>query len=266
MRLGIIADIHANWHALEVALSTLQREGMDAYVCAGDLVGYGPLPNECARRVRDLGAVCVAGNHDLIALERLPDDQCIPLARESLAWTRAVLAPDVREYLSALPGSAAPAPGVRMAHGSLTDPRCYVTKPEQAEAQLAAVRELDPETRVLILGHTHRSWMFEQGCGARAISFGEAVPLPAGRPVLINPGSVGQSRDRSPQVRFALLDLDAAVVTFYSEPYDVRACRIALQRAGRPVNSCHLVPTLLQRCAGRVKRLARKALEPLQRA
>lgn len=260
MRLGIIADIHANWHALETALATLQREGVDAYLCAGDLVGYGPLPNECARRVRDLGAPCVAGNHDLIALERLPDDQCIPLARESLAWTRGVLAPDVREYLAGLPGAVAPVPGVRMAHGSLEDPRCYVTKAEQAEAQLAAVRELDPETRVLILGHTHRSWLFEEGNGARPIPFGEAMRLPEDRPVLLNPGSVGQSRDRSPQARFALLDLDASTATFFSQPYDIRACRLALKRAGRPANSCHLMPTLLQRCAGRVKRLALKAL------
>src|SRR5688572_30513028 len=103
MRLGVIADIHGNLHALEAAFATLNREGVDGYVCLGDLVGYGAFPNECVERVAETGAVCVAGNHDLIALGRLPDDQCIPLARHSLEWTSRQLTPASRDYLSRLP-------------------------------------------------------------------------------------------------------------------------------------------------------------------
>jgi hypothetical protein len=74
MRYGVLADVHANLHALEAALAFLATEEVDAYLCAGDLVGYGPQPNECVRRVLGLPATCVAGNHDLIALGELSDE------------------------------------------------------------------------------------------------------------------------------------------------------------------------------------------------
>ena len=88
MRYGVLADIHGNLHALRAALGALGREGVDRYLIAGDLVGYGPNPNECVELVAGLDAVCVAGNHDLIALDRLSDERCPELARQSLRWTR----------------------------------------------------------------------------------------------------------------------------------------------------------------------------------
>ena len=97
MRFAILSDIHGNLPALEAALELFARAGVDRYLCAGDLVGYGPFPNECVERIAELGAVCVAGNHDLIALGRLSDDRCIPLARNSLRWTREVLTPATRD-------------------------------------------------------------------------------------------------------------------------------------------------------------------------
>src|SRR4051795_6579846 len=99
MRLGLIADVHGNLPALEAALAVLERERLDGYLCAGDLVGYGPHPNQVVERVRALGAPCVAGNHDLMALDRLPADRADELARETLAWTRDQLTDDSREYL-----------------------------------------------------------------------------------------------------------------------------------------------------------------------
>ena len=91
MRYGVIADVHGNLPALEAVLDALQRIGVDAYACAGDLVGYGPEPNECVETVRKLGAATVAGNHDLIALGALSEDRCERLARESLPFRSAVL-------------------------------------------------------------------------------------------------------------------------------------------------------------------------------
>src|SRR3954447_24462817 len=87
MRFAVISDVHANLHALDAALAFLATQDVDGYLCAGDLVGYGPFPNECVRRVAALGGPCVAGNHDLIAIGRLSDERCIPLAQASLRWT-----------------------------------------------------------------------------------------------------------------------------------------------------------------------------------
>jgi predicted phosphodiesterase len=249
MRYGLISDIHANLHALEAALTALQREEVDGYLCLGDLVGYGPFPNECVARVAELGAQCVAGNHDLIALGQLSEERCIPLAQQSLRWTRDVLRDDTRRYLAALPRRLEVTPEIVLAHGSLDDPQEYITRPEQAERQLAQLAREYPAARHLLLGHTHRQWSFPGSPGS------------AGTPRLLNPGSVGQSRDRQARVRFALLDLERAEARFFSEPYDVAACRAALRKQGLPPAACHLAPSLLRACAGRVKRLARKALQ-----
>lgn len=108
-------------HARDAALAFLSTQDVDSYLCAGDLVGYSPLPNECVRRVVDLPIRCVAGNHDLIALERLSDANCIPLAQTSLRWTRQVLEDDVRTLLGDLP-TGATAQDVALHHGSVTDP------------------------------------------------------------------------------------------------------------------------------------------------
>lgn len=258
MRYGLISDIHANLHALETAITTLKREGVDGFLCMGDLVGYGPFPNECVERVAELGAQCVAGNHDLIALERLSEERCIPLAQQSLRWTRGVLRDDTRRYLAALPLRLEIGSEIVMAHGSLDDPQEYVTRPEQAERQLQQLTEEYPAAQLMLLGHTHRPWAHTREEGT--IPTGSPVRCGAGEPLLLNPGSVGQSRDRQARARFALLDLEREEARFFSLPYDVAGCRAALRKQGLPPTSCHLAPSLLRACAGRVRRLARKAL------
>src|SRR5205807_8276839 len=128
-------DIHGNLHALEAALPVLERAGVDRYICAGDLVGYGPFPNECVEAISNLGAVCVAGNHDLMALDRLSEENCIPLARETMRWTRKTLRDDARDYLARLPPRAKE-DGVVVAHGSLDDSTYYVATAWEAAREL----------------------------------------------------------------------------------------------------------------------------------
>src|SRR2546423_13416772 len=102
MHYGVIADIHANLHALDAVLRGIADDRVEGFICSGDLVGYGALPNECVARVAEIGAVCVAGDHDLIALGRLSDERCSRLARVSLRWTRGVLSDESRRYLGRL--------------------------------------------------------------------------------------------------------------------------------------------------------------------
>src|SRR3954468_13915318 len=156
MRIGLIADVHANLSALETALAALERERVDAYVCAGDLVGYGPHPNETVARLRELDPCCVAGNHHLMVLGRLSDDRADALARQTLAWTRERLDDDARAYLEALPVTARAAAGrLAVAHGTLADPSEYVRTAEQAQAALGALQRELPDAELLVLGHTH---------------------------------------------------------------------------------------------------------------
>jgi predicted phosphodiesterase len=252
MRLGVISDVHANAHALDAALEFLAGHGVEGYLCAGDLVGYGPLPSECVRRVLALGGVCVAGNHDLIALGRLSDERCAPLARESLRWTREVLDDDARERLAALP-EAAIAGEVAIHHGTIGDPRVYV---ETEAAALQALRRLAgaaPAARVLILGHTHRPLAVSERRGSLPRGAGGVVSLPAGERVLLNPGAVGQSRGRSARAQVMVLDLAERTASFHALRYDVAGCRRALRDRGLPEGSYHLRPSALRGAARRAK-------------
>ena len=232
MRLGVLSDIHGNLAALESAVAALRRLGVDRWVCSGDLVGYGPYPNECVAVVAGLDAVCVVGNHDLMALGVLPSDRRSPLVRETQAWTRRELDEAARGFLGALPVRAT-LDDVVVAHGSLDDPDVYVRTAEAAAGELDALAELEPAARVLVIGHTHRPLVVPEGGRARRVLHGGRVRLGARRS-LLNPGAVGQSRvwEPRPRARALLLDTATGEARFVVVGYDVEATRRALRRRG----------------------------------
>jgi predicted phosphodiesterase len=256
MRYGVISDVHANAHALGAALDFLATQQVERYLCAGDLVGYGPAPNECVRRVLALPGRCVAGNHDLIALGRLDDERCIPLAKASLRWTRGVLEDDVRGLLGELPLGAG-AHGIALRHGSLSDPQAYVVTDEQARACLDELERMLPGTHLLVLGQTHRPMAFSRRHGALLRSGTGHIELPHDEPILLNPGAIGQSRSADPRARVMVLDTAARVASFHALDYDIEGCRQALLEQGLPGNSCHLPPSRRAVLAGGVRRVLR---------
>jgi predicted phosphodiesterase len=237
-RIGVIADVHGNLPALEAALGELRREGVDRLLCAGDLVGYGPFPNECVARVGETGAACVAGNHDLMAIDRLDDEHAGALARETIAWTRGVLGAEARDYLESLPASVTEQKLVT-AHGSLSDPTVYVYA-ERAAAELAGI----PPAALLVLGHTHTPLAFGERRGVLLDGRAGEVAIEAGERLLVNPGSVGQPREWRALVRFAVIDLAAGAVRFRAVGYDDTTVRRALAEAGLPPDACHRRPPL----------------------
>ena len=259
MRYGVISDIHGNLPSLEAALGELERANVDAYACAGDLVGYGPQPNECVEVVARLGVHCVGGNHDLIAVGALSDARCERIARESLRWTSAVLADTTRGFLSALPGRLELPGGLVLAHGSLDDPQEYVLNTEQAAVQLARLRDLFPDANILVLGHTHRA--FASDGSSRSLSLGTARPIVlSGAPRwVLNAGAVGQSRERSIRARCLVLDLERREATFHAVRYDVRRTRTLLRSAGQPTGAVHLPPWRLKALLRPAIRLVRTA-------
>jgi predicted phosphodiesterase len=233
MRYGLISDVHANLSALQASLELLRRAEVNAYICAGDIVGYGPHPNECVDVVAGLPGVCVAGNHDLIALDRLSCEGIGDLARLTLEWTRSELTSDSRTWLGSLQRTVATGPIV-VTHGSLDDPRRYVTTDDLASDELAGLATRSPGAGLLVLGHTHRSLAFGEVSGRVLDGAAGSVDLGRAERWVVNPGAVGQSRDRSIRARVAVLDLTARSVNFHSLPYDVDATLLALRRAGLP--------------------------------
>ena len=238
MRYGLIADVHANLPALDAALAALDRAGVDEVLCAGDLVGYGPFPDACVERVLDRCSLVVAGNHDLIAIGRLDTGRCDALARQTLDWTREAIGDATRSALEALPLEATAPGGVQMTHGAPGDPERYVRAADEAQALAAA---LDDGATALVLGHTHVAAVVGERRGAMLDSL-ETVVLPEGERVVVNPGSIGQSRSRDPRARAAVLDLERRTVEVLAIDFDHAVTRAALRERGLPPWACHRPP------------------------
>lgn len=259
MRYAVLSDIHANLPALEAVLARVRKLGVDDYLWAGDVVGYGAHPNECIEVMAALGGTMVAGNHELIALGALSDHRSGRLARESLHWTREVLTPRNRALLSGLP-PVAHAPGrVVVAHGSLDDVEEYVLRGEQVTRQLQRLGAEHPSAGFLVLGHTHRAAAWAWDGALERVAPTESVALDHRR-WLLNPGAVGQSRERLPYARFMILDLSVRLASFHAIPFDIERCRRALSEAGLPLRSYHLVPTRRSAASRHLRRIARRVI------
>jgi predicted phosphodiesterase len=262
MRLALLADVHGNLPALTAVLAATRSAGVDRYVVAGDLVGYGPFPNECVETVAALDPLAaVAGNHDLMALGRLDTGRCSPLARDGIEWTRTVLRPDTVRYLDELPGRVVEG-RLAVAHGSLDDPEEYVSSPSAALGQLEQLAERFRDAAALVLGHTHRPLLAARAGQAATPRLGTTYRLPPVRPlvnpVLVNPGAVGQSRERRVHARFAVLDLESGEVTFRAVGYEAYAYRAQARNVGIATRSYHRPPSPVRKARSVARQLRRR--------
>jgi predicted phosphodiesterase len=229
MRIAVLSDIHSNLPALDAVLSA--AGDVDAIWHLGDVVGYGPDPDGVVERLRSVDALGVRGNHDAAAVGGSEIDWFNPDARRAMEWTRAAMAPETRDWLTALPERRA-LDGHELVHASPREPIWeYVTTREVARANLAVLG-----APVGFHGHTHIpvAWIEE---GDRVELFrpkhGETIEL-RGRHALVNPGSVGQPRDGDPTASFLILDPESDAVTWYRAAYDIGAVQTAMQAAGLP--------------------------------
>ena len=242
MRILILSDLHSNATALDAVLDA--AEGCwDLSVCLGDVVGYGPDPNEVAARLRELGTQTIRGNHDKAVAGLMPTDDFNPVAKSAVDWTRGQLKPDHLEWLSTLPPGPLATDGIVLVHGAFQDEDEYVFTPEQALDGL-----LESTAPVTFFGHTHHQGGFSyldshlevlQIRPRHSESFAALrVELP--RRYLLNPGSIGQPRDGDPRAAFAIADLEHQIIEFWRVPYDVSVVQ------GR-MRAAHLPEQLIQR-------------------
>lgn len=236
MRYLIISDIHSNMTALEAVLASAKGK-WQAAVCLGDLVGYGPDPNEVIDCVRSLGATTIRGNHDKAVAGVEEIDDFNPIARAAVLWTRQQLRPENREYLQMLAKGPKIVDGFSIAHGSALDEDEYVYAPELAADVLKSA-----PTPVTFFGHTHLQGGFTlHGEDVQALRAAPGagrdsskVTLEQGTTYLLNPGSVGQPRDGNPRAGFALADFQARTVEFWRLAYDIERVQQRMTSAGLP--------------------------------
>jgi diadenosine tetraphosphatase ApaH/serine/threonine PP2A family protein phosphatase len=232
MRVAVVSDIHSNLHALEAVLAAIEREAPDELWCLGDLVGYGPRPNECCALIADRADVCLAGNHDLGVLGTIDLVEFGGEAGIAARWTRDVLDPEARALLEPLEPEGT-ANGVGLYHGSARDPVWeYVLSDEAALATL----EIAGSPLVLV-GHSHVALRVVQSShgdlDGGLTTAGTDLELADVR-ALLNPGSVGQPRDGDPRAAYLVLDLDARRASFRRVEYDIEQTQREIREAGLP--------------------------------
>jgi diadenosine tetraphosphatase ApaH/serine/threonine PP2A family protein phosphatase len=229
VRVAVLSDIHANLAALDAVLAAIGT--VDAIWHLGDVVGYGSEPDAVVARLDELGAIGVAGNHDLAALGGDEIDWFNPEARAAMEWTRRRIDGTTREWLASLPTTRVEEP-FTLVHGSPRDPVWeYITSAALARANLELM-----ETSFGLHGHTHVpiAWIERDGrVDGITPTAGASLRLEHGR-ALLNPGSVGQPRDGDPTASWLELDTDARIATWRRVAYDIAAARAGILDAGLP--------------------------------
>ena len=267
MRALILSDIHANQAALESVL-TATKGRYDVIWCLGDVVGYGPRPNECVEMMRDLAAICVMGNHDLAVLGKpgMDVEAFNPYAQQAVLWTREMLKQENMAYLANLPDKPVRPvdnDSLLLTHASPREPVSeYIMTPSIAMENFGVFRE-----GICLVGHTHKPviyrWRlheelytevfddfysdadeFEGTAITHPVATVDSLQPPIGSAVqldysdqlrlIINPGSVGQPRDNDVRAAYAILDLDAWTWRYERVPYPIELTQNQMRAAQLP--------------------------------
>jgi putative phosphoesterase len=225
---AIITDIHGNLPALEASLAAIEEIDVDGVYCGGDLVGYGPHPNEVCALIAKRGIPTIYGNYDYAIARDLDDCGCAyvtqhdrELGQQSVAWTLAHTDERSKDFMRGLPFDLRFDLGeqrVRLVHGSPRKVNEYLfeDKPARTFERIAAGADCD----VLVFGHTHKPWIHEYG----GVLF-------------VNCGAVGKPKDGDPRAAFAILELDDTGrirASIERVDYDAGAVAREVEAAGLP--------------------------------
>ena len=229
MRILVVSDIHANFVAFEAVLK--DAGSFDTVWCLGDVVGYGPQPNECVEQLRELHPVCLAGNHDLAVTGQVALWDFTKDAQEVIFWTRHWLTQENMEWLTTLSSTPQVEHGITIVHASLRDPVWeYITN-----ASLVKDNIQFAQTPICLHGHTHLATLFRKKWDEYRIL--EEYPR-LNTPIklipdqmFINPGSVGQPRDEDPRAAYAIINIDEMTYTQKRVLYDVTTVQALMKRA-----------------------------------
>jgi len=219
MKIAILSDIHANLTALEAVVNALPR--YDELYCLGDVVGYGPQPNEVIETLQLLHPrIVLMGNHDYAVVTGNVEGFSFHAAK-AIEWTRRELAEAGRSYLASLnPSAKLEREGTVLAlyHGSPRDPLMEYIFPGIPETVGRVLVQM-ASAKIVLLGHTHMPMLYRYDGYA-----------------LANPGSVGQPRDGDPRASYALLTLTRNEIAFevYRVEYDVELVAERIIRNGLP--------------------------------
>ena len=240
MKILVISDVHANLTALEAVLASAGT--VDAVWCLGDIVGYGPDPNECVQRVRALPHLsCVMGNHDIAVVNDRNIDKFNDDAEKSIRFTKEKLAPENLAFLKKLREKVI-TQTMTLAHGSPRNPVWeYLVEPFVAMMNFAYF-----STQLAFVGHSHLPIAFTMDANGdkiiRTIAEGD-LEMPISGRAILNPGSVGQPRDRDPRASYGLFDPETSVWKIVRVEYDIASVQQRILDSGLPEKGAQRLST-----------------------
>jgi diadenosine tetraphosphatase ApaH/serine/threonine PP2A family protein phosphatase len=227
MRIAIVSDIHSNLEALTKALETIKQHSADSIVCLGDIVGYGANPNECVDLVQAHCTAVVLGNHEDALFHPETLQHFSEHARSAIVWTHKRLTKQNLDYISSLPITHL-FNGIRLVHASPFKPEnwTYLFSDDDAADMFTSFPE-----PVCFIGHTHFPGIFSETGRVCGVSKKERF--------IINVGSVGQPRDRNPQLSFGLFDTDTWTYENIRVPYDMETASRKILDTDLPSRLAH---------------------------
>ncbi|MFC1645719.1 metallophosphoesterase family protein [Candidatus Omnitrophota bacterium] len=230
MRYAIFSDIHSNLEAFEGVLSAYEKEGIDKYLCVGDIVGYGANPKECIQIIRDKKITTVAGNHDWASSGRFDVTYFNPRAREAVHWTRKQLNTSEIDYINNL-DLIYKEEGFCLVHGTLIKPERFEYLFELTDTK-AAFEAMQSD--LCFIGHTHSPVIFSKD--GEEITYGKEnnINIEPNKQYIINVGSVGQPRDGDSRCCYCIYDSDNKLFQIKRIKYDIESAQKKILDAGLP--------------------------------
>jgi len=236
VRYFIFTDIHGNLEALHAVLKFIQKKRVDHYILLGDLVGYGASPNEVIQKVVALKPISIIrGNHDKAACGLDSVQNFNPIAAAAIHWTRKTVTKKNMDFLERLvKGPGIIGDHITVCHGAPFDEDYYIFGEFDADEAFGFF-----QTPVCFFGHTHFPYIYSKVEQSIEGIFVEdnvfEFKLEKDLRYLINPGSVGQPRDRNARAACAIYDSDTRIIKFYRVEYDIEAAQKKILKEGLPI-------------------------------
>ena len=233
MRIAVLSDIHGNLDAFREVLRDLDRFRINAVFCLGDMIGYGPEPEETVQLVRERAMAAVMGNHEMAVVKPQLQEWFNPQARESIQKTRTLLSAETLLYIHGLPSSQISGQ-FRFVHG------CPPNSPFIYLYQLSEIRLMEIFRKsaewIIFVGHTHNLKLisFDGHAVVKNPLRQGTIPLSEQSSYIVNAGSVGQPRDGNNTAKYVIVDTLACSLEVRYVPYDIAAVYKKIIDAGLP--------------------------------
>jgi predicted phosphodiesterase len=233
MRIAILSDVHGNREALREVERRLRELAADAILYLGDAVGYNADPDYCTRRLAEMTELTVRGNHDKTVADPKNLDWFNEVARSAILWTREAMSVKGLQILESLPrGPRVVLDRYLLCHGAPMDEDLYITRRTDVDRSFSYLRKNTDGVRICFFGHTHVPLIIEEN--GSALIPPERYQVDSERWYLINPGSVGQPRDRIPLASFGLFDEEEMIYYHHRVPFPVETAQRKIIAAGLP--------------------------------